>query len=423
MQRPSFNFATYANLGINLGFSLFFASILSTRSVYAVAAGLLLVSSLPLCFQRPLQPYAESSVNRGLHVLLLLIFLNGLTMWLYHDDAVRQLDLISRYLLLLPVLYALSKATLKPGWISASFALGSLSCLWLVYAQLGGELHNGRVYGYTGAIQFGNIALLLGLFCLTALLAQWRTKEFRRGPAALYTLGALAGLFASLASGSRGGWIALPLALAILIIGYTPKRYAVRSITSCALVVLLAGVLLTQSSFVQERYKLAAQDITQFQEGNANTSIGARLAIWQANWELIKQRPIVAWSDIEHQEALEQLTQNRADAPIILGLANSHNNYIETWLHFGISGLFLLISLFSFCFYYFIKNIFHKNPLIKQSAINGSILIVFYSISNLTQNMMERNNTLLFFLLSLSVFWSFMNFNKKTHSSVSLSAQ
>ncbi|UYY86915.1 O-antigen ligase family protein [Alcaligenes sp. SMD-FA] len=423
MQRPSFNFATYANLGINLGFSLFFASILSTRSVYAVAAGLLLVSSLPLCFQRPLQPYAENSVNRGLNVLLLLIFLNGLTMWLYHDDAVRQLDLISRYLLLLPVLYALSKATLKPGWISASFALGSLSCLWLVYAQLGGELHNGRVYGYTGAIQFGNIALLLGLFCLTALLAQWRTKEFRRGPGALYALGALAGLFASLASGSRGGWIALPLALAILIIGYTPKRYAVRGITSCALVVLLAGALLTQSSFVQERYKLAAQDITQFQEGNANTSIGARLAIWQANWELIKQRPIVAWSNIEYQEALEQLTQNRADAPIILGLANSHNNYIETWLHFGISGLFLLISLFSFCFYHFITNIFHKNPLIKQSAINGSILIVVYSISNLTQNMMERNNTLLFFLLSLSVFWSFMNFNKKNHSSVSLSTQ
>ncbi|MDT8463909.1 O-antigen ligase family protein [Alcaligenes nematophilus] len=423
MQRPSFHFSAYANLGINLGFSLFFASILSTRNVYAIAAGLLLVSSLALCFLRSLQPNPASSFNKGLHVLLLLIFLNGLAMWLYHGDAVRQLDLISRYLLLLPILYALSKATLKPDWISASFALGSLSSLWLVYAQLGGELHNGRVYGYTGAIQFGNIALLLGLFCLTALLAQWHAKEFKRGLASLYALGALAGLFASLASGSRGGWIALPLALAILIIAYTPKRYAVRSITSCVLAAILAGALLTQNSFVQERYQLAAQDITQFQEGNANTSIGARLAIWQANWELIKQRPIVAWSDAEHQKALEQLTQNRADAPIILGLANSHNNYIETWLHFGISGLFLLVSLFVFCFFNFIKNIFHNNPIKKQSAINGSILVVVYSISNLTQNMMERNNTLLFFLLAISIFWSLMSFSKTTNTHASLSKQ
>lgn len=423
MQRTSSNFATYASLGINLGFSLFFASILSTRSVYAVAAGLLIVSSLPLCFLRQSQPQTENPLHKGLHVLLLLIFLNGLAMWFYHDDAIRQLDLISRYLLLLPILYALSKTTLKPSWVSASFAVGSLSSLWLVYTQLGGELHNGRVYGYTGAIQFGNIALLLGLFCLTALIAQWRTMKPTRGPAILYALGALAGFFASLVSGSRGGWIALPIALAILIIGYTPKRYAVRTITSCIMAATVASALLTQSTFVQERYQLAAQDITQFQQGNTNTSIGARLAIWQANWELIKQRPIVAWSTTEHRQALEQLTQNRADAQTILGLANSHNNYIETWLHFGISGLFFLISLFIFCFFYFIKNIFHENPIKKQSAISGSILIIVYSISNLTQNMMERNNTLLFFLLALSVFWGLINSNKTTNTSASLSTQ
>lgn len=423
MQRSSFNFASYASLGINLGLSLFFASILSTRSIYAVAAGLLLVSSLPLCFQHTPQPKTENPHHKGLHALLLLIFLNGLSMWLYHGNAVRQLDLISRYLLLIPILLALSKTTLKPSWISASFAVGSLSSLWLVYAQLGGELHNGRVYGYTGAIQFGNIALLLGLFCLTALIAQWRTITFKRSPAVLYALGALAGFFASLVSGSRGGWIALPFALIVMIIGYTPKRYAARTIAGCLLAVTLAGALLTQSSFIEERYQLAAQDITQFQQGNANTSIGARLAIWQANWELIKQRPILAWSTIEHQEALEQLTQNRADAQIILGLANSHNNYIETWLYFGAIGFFFLVSLFIFCFFYFIKNIFNKNPLKKQSAINGSILIIVYSISNLTQNMMERNNTLLFFLLALSIFWSLMNSSTTPKTSASISTQ
>lgn len=413
MRRSPLHSTEFVDVGMSLSLALFFASILSTRSIYAIAAGLLFLTCAPIC----LRPYSRLSITKSAdttpYVILLLVFLNGLGMWLYHSNALRQLDLLSRYALMIPILYALGQTYLKPTWITASFAIGSLSSLWLVYTQLGGKIHDGRVYGYTGAIQFGNIALLLGLFCLTALISQWRTRTFKYMPTLLYALGSIGGFFASLASGSRGGWIALPLALAVLVVGYAPRRYMMRSIAACLITATIIGALLTQSSFLQQRYNLATQDITQFQAGNANTSIGARLAIWQANWELIKQRPVLAWSSVEYQQALEQIVQERDDADIILGLANSHNNYIETWLYLGISGLILLLSLLVFFFFKFITNIRHPNPIQQQAAINGSILIIIYSIANLTQNMMERNNTLLFFLISLSTFWSLLKITPK----------
>ena len=402
--------------GVNAGLFLFFTSILSTRSVYAIGAGLLLAACLVKCVRSSPNHLAAQPSNGALYAILLLIFLNGLGMWLYHDNALRQLDLLSRYALMVPVLYALCRTRLQLSWITASFAVGSLSSLWLVHQQLGGEAYDGRVYGYTGAIQFGNIALLLGLFCLTALVSQWRSKTWVRLPTFLYGAGAAAGFFASLASGSRGGWVAAPLALAVMAAGYTPKRYAMRCIAACAIIAGVAGILLSQSTFIQQRYDLATQDIAQYEAGNANTSIGARLAIWQANWQLIKQSPLLGWSQAGHEQALEQAVRDKLSSNVVLNLANSHKNYIESWVYLGISGLILLLLLLIYCFSQFIRHIRHENPISQQAAINGSNLILVYFIANFTQNMMERNNTLLFFLITLATFWSL--FKNKTGSPV-----
>lgn len=393
--------------GVHAGLFLFFTAILSTRSIYTIGAGLLLATCLIKCIRPTSSPVATPPSYHVLSVILSLIFMNGIAIWLYHDNAVRQLDLLSRYVLMIPLLYALSRTQLQSSWIISSFAIGSLSSLWLVYQQLGGEAYDGRVYGYTGAIQFGNIALLLGLFCLSGLISQWRAQALDR-LSILYACGAAAGFFASLASGSRGGWIAAPLALVVIIVGYTPRRYALRCIITCTIIAGVSGILLSQSTFIQQRYDLAAQDIAQYEAGNTNTSIGARLAIWQANWQLIKQSPLLGWSQAGHAQALEQTVRDNQSSNVVLNLANSHNNYIESWVYLGISGLILLLSLLIYCFFQFIKHIRHENPISQQAAINGSILILVYFIANFTQNMMERNNTLLFFLITLATFWSLL---------------
>jgi len=45
-------------------------------------------------------------------------------------------------------------------------------------------------------------------------------------------------------------------------------------------------------------------------------------------------------------------------------------------------------------------------------------VVAVYILANLTQNMMERNNTLLFFLISVAVFWSQIYPNQAKRQSV-----
>uniref|UniRef100_A0A1I8AF61 Polymerase n=1 Tax=Steinernema glaseri TaxID=37863 RepID=A0A1I8AF61_9BILA len=210
----------------------------------------------------------------------------------------------------------------------------------------------------------------------------------------------------SLLAGSRGGWIALPAVLWILAYAYLPKQHFRRGMAILSLAAALSASILWQTDTIQSRIALAQHDIEQFEAGNSNTSIGARFAIWQANWKLIQERPLSGWSYRQHEQALTELVKaGQADA-VVLNLANSHNNYIETWVDLGLSGLLLQILLLLYCFYGFIRRAHDSEPHIRAYAVCGSIVIAVYTLANLTQNMMERNNTLLFLLISIALFWS-----------------
>jgi O-antigen ligase len=70
-----------------------------------------------------------------------------------------------------------------------------------------------RPGGLINAITFGDLALLLALLSVTAAI-DMRDKPARPG---LAGLGALAGLAASLLTGSRGGWLALAVAALLFL--------------------------------------------------------------------------------------------------------------------------------------------------------------------------------------------------------------
>jgi len=205
-------------------------------------------------------------ISRGLYTILTLIFANGLLIWFLHQNPGNQLDLLSRYLLLIPILYMLSSMRIHSSVIWACFALGTLSALWIIPAQYGGPLHDGRIYGYTGAIQFGNIALSLACFCLTAILSQLNQQQ-RSTPALLLSvLGTLAGFLLSLLSGSRGGWIALPVVLLILAYAYLPKQHFRRGAMILSLAAVLSASILWQTDAIQSRLALAQHDIEQLRQ-------------------------------------------------------------------------------------------------------------------------------------------------------------
>src|SRR5699024_10328143 len=82
-------------------------------------------------------------------------------------------------------------------------------------------LHMHRADGHTNAIQYGNLSMLLGLWCWGGLM--WARRRVRHRPLWVLFLaaGALLGITASLLSGSRGGWVGLPLVILVFYRAYS----------------------------------------------------------------------------------------------------------------------------------------------------------------------------------------------------------
>lgn len=194
------------------------------------------------------------------------------------------LDRCIKYLLVLLCLPALLVG--RPGvpalrWGCAIGAIGAgLTALWEVLAK-----GLARADGYTNSIQFGNLALLLGVWS-----GVWALHADTPRQRAAGWLGTALGLTASLASGSRGGWVTLPL-LVLLGLWLSPpltrggahasmQRRGVRALgltaALCALLVMLPPV--------QQRAELAAHEYLQQEQSVGESSVGLRLAFWQLAW-------------------------------------------------------------------------------------------------------------------------------------------
>jgi O-antigen ligase len=201
-----------------------------------------------------------------------------------------------------------------------------------------------RAWGYTNAIQFGNLALLM---------AVWSLIWSRGAPARLAGLGwvaCTAGAYAAIASDSRGAWwvalLLFPMALwRTQSLGPTPRR---RGLTARWLLLagLLAG-LATQLPRLSERTAMAWHEVELHrQTGESDTSVGQRLAHWQLAWRMGLDRPLAGWGEQGYQVEKERRIAV-GDAPEALRpFTHAHNEWLDMWAKHGALGLALLLAFY-----------------------------------------------------------------------------
>lgn len=109
-----------------------------------------------------------------------------------------------------------------------------------------------RTSGTAEIIPFGDFALAMGFMASASLFiieARWKKTCYLLAGASL-----LAGILASFLSGTRGGWIALPILAIVTIFGLseTSWRRAIKIFFVCFVIILVA-VLLTPGTIIQNR--------------------------------------------------------------------------------------------------------------------------------------------------------------------------
>ncbi len=393
---------------VSLAVFLFFAMMLSVPRGYTWGLILLLLASLYYLACRP--RIVLRRADKILIGLLIAVFLAGLISWLYHDNRIASLDLSTRYLMVIPILLLLLAYPPRLEWLWGGMIVGCISAAGLAAWQI--WVHKDpRAFGFTGGIQFGDVALMMAVLCSAGLA--WAVQLTRRAwlwRVALL-IGTLCGLYASIMSGSRGGWITLPIVLMLFAAAYLRRSNLSLVIAVCVTVIVSGLVALVTVPMVQERYNDALKDVQNFQKGNTNTSLGNRLEMWESLTVIIPQKPWMGWSDADYKAEQQRLVAEGRLEPSVDDLANTHNTFLEVWLHQGLLGLSILIALLLAVMAHFGRHLRCPDPFTQLHSIAGVALVSCYIIFGQTQIILGRNNTLLFFLVTMAVFWSALKSN------------
>ena len=311
-----------------------------------------------------------------------------------------------KILLTLPCLFYLAKRPPQARWLWHGLVVGAIGAASVaVYQALGSldALRAGwfRAQGFTNAIQFGNLALLLGIMALCGWFAPSRQQTLWRG---WLLAGFLSGLLASFLSGSRGGWLALIL-LAGLFLAYLAFAGYWRSVLAIALIGAAAGFALLQipQLHMKERVLLIKQGAAGYStNGIANTSVGARLQMWQFGWDLYRAKPLFGWTQLGYMtEKRLAIDANRLD-PMQAEFNHPHNELLDAASKRGTVGLLILVLAYAAPLFAFAHR-FKSSAHIEARAISmaGMLIPIAYAAYGLTQSFLPHNSGATMYVYSL----------------------
>lgn len=304
--------------------------------------GIFLIGITYLCFSRN---FTLSAISRPLFLVLSLLFVSQtLAFWL-DGGALRDLDRPSRLLMLalmLPLLcrYRPSFQSLMRGIGIGAIGAGTIA-LYDKFVR-----HLPRAFTDTMPIQSGNISLTLGLLSLCAMA--WSHHQHKRGETLFYLTASCMGLLGSLLSGTRGGWILLPL---ILFAWYRLFQHWFGQHIKMALIGSIIGLALLctiPQLGVSQRLYDAKQDISFYMNGgNQNTSLGFRLQFWRSAWHSFMDKPLFGWGPLSLRRSQEQQYQAGELSQAAFDFrGHAHNQYLDQMAKYGLLGLGCLLALF-----------------------------------------------------------------------------
>ena len=382
---------------------------LSLPSGYSWGAGLMVLVGLVSmpgalaqfsAWPRSLRWWAGATLLMGL-VWAMHTHADGHWMW-----STLGLDRVVKYGLALIALMALvnglpSIEPLRWGCWAGSASAGILSVL-----QWDGSEFN-RASGFTNAIQFGNLALLL---------AVWSWVWARHAPQRVWRLlgyaAALLGAYASFASGSRGGWVIAPvLVLMVLLLDQPRRREQIdnrwrRSLAACALVLglSLAAVAVPQ---IHERAKLAIQEVQQWRAtGDADSSVGHRLEHWTMAWQLALEKPVLGWGQTAYDQQKRAWVEQGRISPAVLGFNHAHQEWLDMFAKrglVGVLGLALFFAVPALLYWPLRERQGHARSAQSALALCGLLTVVGFAGFGLTQVMFAHNNAHMMFLFMNSL--------------------
>lgn len=313
-------------------------------------------------------------------------------------------DWASRFLLAIPIFLALRQINIRAITVlQFGIPLGTLVVLiallihpyhWPVHGSSTSEAFN--------LIHFSDTALMLGLLSLFCI--NWERKDHALVLAFKFC-GFLAGVYMSIQSGERGGWIAIPPLLLLWVIAYSRKSLWLKFGISMLIVIATISLSYVAIDVVHYRINLISSDLSNYAHGNMDTNIGIRLQLWQAALHLFIENPFFGVGPNGFAHAMPALNASGMLTPEAARMGNGevHNEILAKCAGTGLFGLISILSVYLVPLFIFWRSTRSPFSTTKTAGFMGICLVTGFFIFGLTAEIFNLKMTAAFFSFTLAV--------------------
>lgn len=320
----------------------------------------------------------------------LLIYAVGQGVMALHDKwAAREFEPYWPFILTIFGVWAIRRYKPRVEWFWCGLALGSVGAAAISGYQ---ALALGwRAQGYTNSIQFGNIAMLLGVLCMVRALLVLNLSLLNQ----LMWIGFISGFVASAWSQTRGGWLAVVLVFIWILVNATRKWSPIKRWATFLIFTLFLVISVHRpDGVVHEKVTESLSQVKAFLDnGEQKNSVGVRLALWSAGIQGVAQAPWFGsgnqgWANIRGNAISDGRLMEEAKV-----FEHLHNDYLNALVKRGFIGVLLLTIL------YFGPTLLFFRPYLKHSSLDvralamcGVVVPLMFINFGLTQTFLSHNS-------------------------------
>ena len=342
----------------------------------------------------------------------------GFFLGIWYDYRPGHYEAFIPFLLAPLMLHGVLKAQLQPVvlWMGAATA-AVLAGTFASFESL--VLLTGRAMGaMSHPIIFGDLSVVLACIALFGVLyfEQAKSQLWMR---VYLSCAAAMGVWASLLSGSKGGWLSIIMVLLVFVWRVTAGKPVLWRFLGVVLISVLVvkGVWLAPEDLVRGRLEgVWGKAHLWFETGQVTDwSVSIRLELWSYALHLFAQRPILGWSG---GGALAMLTEHIKPFNVPVGVAPVFENDL---LHYaavsGMVGVLSVLALYGgvFAGFWLCQK---QGAQAFAYALLGMLLVALYFEFGLTVNALGRNAFRYFFCaMSVMLLGLILLANKKNKAS------
>lgn len=310
---------------------------------HAVVAVLLLYSIGYLIANR--HTLAITTFDWVVVVLLLLYLFSRLPIYFWTDQESRYLAPGAHMAALVPI-YLMLRHLVTPADLAGLRRYMEIGVVLGCLGALGVALYQTQVLGSYRADGFLFSINLSYLSCAMAFLAASLIRGSDHKPWLLAA--ALAGAVTCVLSLARGGILAMPILLLLLLLLNRDKIGGKTIAAGIAGMLLLAVGSYAMLPNVQNRVDYTVAEVTNLADGNieAAVSSGGRLQLWTAASHAFMARPLIGLGYEEREALNAELVEQGVITEWVLGVSrgHAHSQYLEVAATGGVLGLLALVG-------------------------------------------------------------------------------